>query len=223
MRVTAESTRGSSLFVVEHLSGYVPYREALARQIERRDQVARGELPETVFLLEHAPVFTLGRNAREHHLLRSRDQLEAMGIDVVEVDRGGDVTYHGPGQLVVYPIIDLTRRNPSVNWYLRALEQSIIDTLDGFGLCAERLEGYTGVWANGGKIAAIGVGIHRWISYHGLAINVDPNMEHWSLIVPCGIPDKPVTSLRALLGEAPSIGAVAESVIAALEHNLGPG
>lgn len=224
MQITPESARsGSDTFAVERLPGYVPYREALARQIERRDQVARGERPETVFVLEHAPVFTLGRNAHEHHLLRSRAQLQAMGIDVVEVDRGGDVTYHGPGQLVVYPIIDLARRAPSVNWYLRALEQSVIDALGGFGVHGERLDGYTGVWTSGGKIAAIGVGIHRWISYHGLAINVNPNMEHWSLIVPCGIPNKPVTSLHEILGEAPPICEVADTLVTSLARNLSAG
>lgn len=176
----------------------VPYSQAYDQQIARRDAVERGEADEALFLLEHPPTLTLGRTAHEEHILASRDALSRMGIDIVDVDRGGDVTYHGPGQLVAYPILDLTRRRQSIQWYLRELEQVTIDTLSDFDVVGERLEGYTGVWVEGAKVAAIGVGIHNWVTFHGVAINIDPPMEHFGLIVPCGIPDKPVTSLKAL-------------------------
>ena len=111
----------------------------------------------------------------------------------MEADRGGDVTYHGPGQLVAYPILDLKRRGLSIRQYLRMLEGVIVDFLARYGVRGERVEGFTGVWVDGAKVAAIGIGVHNWVSFHGVAINIDPNMEHFRLIVPCGIPDKPVT------------------------------
>lgn len=187
------------------LRGPVAYREAYDAQIARRDLVESGDAVEALFLLEHTPVFTLGRKAEETHLLTPRDALANMGIDVVEVDRGGDVTYHGPGQLVAYPVLDLSRRRQSIKGYLRKLEGVIIAFLADYGLEGGRVEGYTGVWVDGAKVAAIGIGLHKWVTFHGVAINIDPDMEHFKLIVPCGIPDKPVTSLKLLLGKAPSM------------------
>jgi len=198
-----------------------PYRDALRMQQRRREQVEQGGAAEAIFLLEHAPVLTLGRNASEANLLRDRPGLATLGIDVVDVERGGDVTYHGPGQLVAYPIIHLERRGLGIRQYLRLLEQSVIDTLEVFGLKGERLEGFTGVWVDGAKVAAIGIAVHRGVAFHGIAINVDPNMQHWSLIVPCGIPDKPVTSLAALFDAPPSIDRVEEEWLGAFEHLLG--
>ena len=183
----------------------VPYAEGYDAQIARRDEVEAGDAEEALLLLEHTPVLTLGRSAHESHILQSRAALGKMGIDVVEVDRGGDVTYHGPGQLVVYPILDLKRRDLSIKGYLRALEGVIIDFLAEYDLQGERVEGLTGVWVDGAKIAAIGVGLHNWVTYHGIAINVDPNMAHFDLIVPCGIPDKPVTTMKHLLAKAPTM------------------
>ena len=194
----------------------VPYDEAYEAQIARRNQVETGEAGEALFMLEHTPVFTLGRASDEGHLLASRDALAGMGIDVVETNRGGDVTYHGPGQLVAYPILDLTRRRKSIRWYLRELEGVIIGFLADYGIEGERIEGLTGVWAGGAKVAAIGIGIHNWVTFHGIAINIDPDMEHFGLIVPCGIPDKPVTSLKLLLGEAPTM----ESAYATFEKRF---
>lgn len=199
----------------------VPYREAYAAQIERRNAIEAGECGEALFLLEHTPTFTLGRSSDENHILQSREALAKMGIEVVEIDRGGDVTYHGPGQLVGYPILDLTRRRQSIQWYLRALEEVIIDTLATFDLRGERMEGFTGVWVDGAKVAAIGIGIHNWVTYHGIAINVAPNMEHWGLIVPCGIPDKPVTSLAALLGRSVDTHEVVQAFSASFFNHLG--
>src|SRR5690606_10000873 len=128
------------------LPSLMPYAEAYALQRERRDAVERGNAPEAVYLLEHAPVFTLGRNAQAEHLLRSRDELARMGIEVVETDRGGDITYHGPGQLVAYPILRTEARGLGVRGYLRFLEDVLIAQLAGYGLQGERVEGYTGVW-----------------------------------------------------------------------------
>ncbi len=194
----------------------VPYGWAYEAQIARRNLVETDEAGEALFMLEHTPVFTLGRTTDERHLLQSRATLADMGIDVVEVNRGGDVTYHGPGQLVAYPILDLRRRRQSIRWYLRELERVIIDFLADYGLKGERLEGYTGVWVGGAKIAAIGIGIHNWVTFHGIAINVEPDMEHFRFIVPCGIPDKPLTSLKLLLGEAPTM----EDAYTALEKHF---
>jgi lipoate-protein ligase B len=186
----------------------VPYADAYCMQIERRDAVLDGELPEALYFLEHTPVITLGRKAKEEHLLANRDQLVRMGIDVYEADRGGDVTYHGPGQLTAYPILNLKARGLAIRTYLRMIEDILIDTLAEYDITAKRIYGLTGVWVNNEKIAAIGVGARRWVSYHGLALNVDPNMQHFTHIIPCGIADKPLTSLKAVLGEAPSMADV---------------
>lgn len=186
-----------------HLPGLTPYEDALRQQYERRAAVEAGEAPNTLFLLEHAPVVTLGRRAHESHLLLSREELNARGIAVCDVDRGGDVTYHGPGQFVAYPIVNLNGWNLSIRGYLRALEDVLIRHLARYGIEAGRLDGFTGVWVGGAKVAAIGVGVHNAVTFHGIALNVEPAMEHFRYIIPCGIADKPVTSLAALLGAAP--------------------
>lgn len=188
----------------------IPYAEALALQRARRGAVETGEASEALFLLEHAPVITLGRNAHTSNLLLAPELLAQRGIVVAETDRGGDVTYHGPGQLVAYPIVHIERRGLSITGYLRILEQAVIDTLVEFGIEGGRVEGYTGVWVNGAKVAAIGVGVYRGVTFHGTAINVAPDMNHWQLIVPCGIADKPVTSLKQLLGTPPLVDEVGE-------------
>ncbi len=193
-----------------NLGRTIPYANAVTAQRTRRVEVETGKAPEALFLLEHSPVITLGRNADGTNLRASREALAKLGIDVVETDRGGDVTYHGPGQLVAYPVLHLTRRGLSITRYLRMLEQAVIDTLAELGLRGERINGYTGVWVNGAKVAAIGIAVHHGVSFHGTAINIDPDMNHWGLIVPCGIPDKPVTSLRRLLNDVPTTNAVAD-------------
>ena len=184
------------------------YETGLARQRERRQAVEAGTAGNALFLLQHEPVLTLGRNFEAKNLLMTEDALAARGITVVKADRGGDVTYHGPGQLVAYPILNLCEWKRSIRWYLRSLEQVLMDQLAGYGLVGERVDGLTGVWVGGAKVAAIGIGIHNWVTYHGIALNVDPDMSHFGLIVPCGIGDKPVTSLRQLLGDAPSMAQV---------------
>ena len=186
----------------------VEYRAMVARQEAAREALAAGTGHSTVFLLEHAPVITLGRRAKREHVLLDADGLARLGIQLVETDRGGDVTYHGPGQMVAYPVLDLNGWRPSVDWYLRALEETLIRLLDGYGLRGERVEGYTGVWVDGAKVAAIGVGVRQWITWHGIALNVNPDENHWRAIIPCGIKDKPVTSLFSLLGFCPAMAEV---------------
>lgn len=184
------------------LPGRVAYAEAYARMAQRRDAVAQGEARPALFLLEHQPVITLGRNFKAEHLLLSEEALAEKDVQLARVDRGGDATYHGPGQLVAYPVLELSAWDLSIRGYLRALEDVVIGALQECELDATRIEGLTGVWVNGAKVAAIGVGIRCGVTYHGVALNVDPNFEHFSYIIPCGIADKPVTSLRALLGDA---------------------
>jgi lipoyl(octanoyl) transferase len=193
-----------------------PYAAMLERQLSRHQAVVAGEVPHTLFLLEHLPVVTLGREAHDENLLLARATYAAEGIEVVKTSRGGDVTYHGPGQLVAYPILNLNAWRLSVGWYLRALESVLIDLLADYGLRGERVEGLTGVWVDGAKVAAIGVGLRRWTTFHGIALNVDPNMAHFKTIVPCGIADKPVTSLAMLLGSPPSL----ESCATAFDHHF---
>jgi lipoate-protein ligase B len=189
----------------------IPYREAYEKQIERRNAVEQGMKENALFLLEHTPTFTLGRKAHEEHLLHSRDALRKSGIEVCEVDRGGDVTYHGPGQLVAYPILNLEHWQKSVSWYLRKLEEVIIQTLAHYEIIGERMEKFTGVWVDGAKAAAVGIGIHQWTTYHGISINLNPDPDHWRLIVPCGIPDKPITSLAQLMTEPPTMEALMDT------------
>ncbi len=182
------------------LPGLTHYADALALQRERRAAVEEGRLGNALLLLEHAPVITRGRNAHDTNILSTPEELDAMGIEVCEADRGGDVTYHGPGQLVAYPILNLQLLKPSIRWYLRTLEEVLIRLLARYGIEAGRKEGLTGVWAGNAKIAAIGIGVHNWVTFHGLALNVDPCMDHFKAIIPCGIEDKPVTSLRQITG-----------------------
>ncbi|MBI4478725.1 MAG: lipoyl(octanoyl) transferase LipB [Acidobacteria bacterium] len=180
--------------------GRVPYRDAWALQQQWAELRRAGEIPDRLLFVEHPPVITLGRNARREHLLSSSELLAAEGVEVVETNRGGDVTFHGPGQLVGYPILDLGRIRKDVVWYVRTLEDAILRTLTELGLAAGRRSGMTGVWVGESKVAAIGIHISRWITSHGFALNVDTDLGYFRHIVPCGIASYPVTSLRKLLG-----------------------
>jgi lipoate-protein ligase B len=178
--------------------GARPYADiwALQRDLVRARQA--GIIPDTLILVEHQPVVTMGRSAEQAHLLAPRDLLASRGIDLFEVERGGSATYHGPGQLVGYPILDLRRWGEDVGRYMRTLETTIIDTVAAYGIVADRRAGYPGVWVNGAKICAMGVAIKRRITMHGFALNVSTDLDGFAMINPCGL-GLPVTSMTALL------------------------
>lgn len=186
-----------------------------AWELQRRLARARsdGSVPDVLLFVEHPPTYTLGKRTRPEHLLVDRLTLEREGFAVHEVDRGGDITYHGPGQLVGYPIVSLEGRPGGPSRYLRDLEEVIILGLETFGLRADRMEGFTGVWVGGAKIAAIGVRINaRRVTTHGFALNVSPNLEAFDRIIPCGIRGRPVTSLREILGIDPNWATVQDRI-----------
>ena len=180
------------------------YAEAHRLQKELQAKRISGEIDDTVLLLEHPPVLTMGRSAKEQHILAAPEVLAARGISVHEVGRGGDVTYHGPGQLVAYPIIDLKPDRRDVRKYMWSLEETMIRTCADLGLAATRVEGLNGAWIGNRKVGAVGVRISRWVTMHGLALNANSDLMHFELIVPCGIQDKTVTSLSAELGRTVS-------------------
>ena len=204
--------------------GLIPYREAWELQRRLAEQRRTGEIPDTLLLLQHPHTYTIGRSGSRDHVFLSDVQLAARGITCLEVDRGGDVTYHGPGQLVGYPIVDLGLK-PDVGAYLRGLEGCLIDVLAGFGISAARLPGFTGVWIEGErKIAAIGVKVASGITTHGFALNVSTDLSLFAHILPCGIRDKGVTSMARELGRAPDMAAVEDAVAARFpERFLVPG
>ncbi len=190
----------AGLWVVQ--LGRMPYGEAL--EIQRAVARARisGDIDQDVLLLvEHPPVVTLGRSSKEGHVVAAPDFLQSRGVEVFEVERGGDVTFHGPGQLVAYPILDLKRHRQDLHWYLRQLEEVVIRTLESFGLAAERREKFTGVWTGGRKIASIGVHTRDWVTWHGFALNVTTDLSYFNIIVPCGINDVVMTSIARETGE----------------------
>jgi lipoyl(octanoyl) transferase len=178
----------------------VDYSEGLRLQAEAVERLRSEEGPEFLFLLEHPHVFTLGRGASRSNILAGAERLERDLIQVHETGRGGDVTYHGPGQLVGYPIINLRPDRCDVHRYVRDLEEALILALSDFGIDGGRIAGLTGVWVGEEKIAAIGVRIARWITSHGFALNVNTDLNYFRMIVPCGITDKGVTSMARLLG-----------------------
>ena len=179
--------------------GHIDYRKAYDIQEMLWSQKFEDHAADTILLLEHPPIFTIGKSGKLDNLLVDRGELARKGISVFFTNRGGDITYHGPGQLVVYPIIDLTNRGKSVHQYIHDLEEVVIRTLADFSIEAQRDFKHVGVWVGDEKIAAIGVRIRRWIAMHGLALNVNPNLEHFSLINPCGILDRGVTSISTIL------------------------
>ena len=196
------------------------YQQAWDLQRSLAQARVEGRVGDTLLLLEHAPTYTLGRRSKESDLLLPRKALEARGAQVVDVDRGGEITFHGPGQLVGYPIIDL-RAWGGLLGYVRALEAALIDTLDAFGLRASRIDGLTGVWADDAKVAAIGVKVSRGVTTHGFALNVSADLAWFQHIVPCGIHDREVTSLERLLARPVSLGEVALVVAERFGHALG--
>jgi len=187
--------------------GLVPYGEGLRLQSELVARRRAGEIPDTLLLLEHPHVITMGSSADAADVLVDPPTRERLGIEVFEVGRGGGVTYHGPGQLVAYPILDLRPLGKDLHDYLRRLEEVLIETAATFGVEARRRPGLTGVWTERGKLAAIGVRVSsQWISSHGLALNVSPDLSYFDTIVPCGIQGESVTSLSRELGRAVDTG-----------------
>jgi lipoate-protein ligase B len=210
------------------------YDDALALQRELHESRVMGDIPDTVLLLEHSSVITMGRRAVDSHVVSDEATLTAAGVDLRETDRGGEATYHGPGQLVVYPIVDLRALGLGPVTYVAALEQAIIDTLGVYLVEAHRVSGRTGIWVDGDgvdpgegnnpsgrKIAAIGVRISRGVAMHGLALNVSTDLSMFSHIVPCGMPGLDVTSIEAEQGAAPPVRVVGEELAGKLAVALG--
>jgi lipoate-protein ligase B len=181
--------------------GRVAYEEALELQRHiARDRIS-GALPQDVLLLvEHPPVVTLGRASKGKHLIASPEFLRSKGVELFEVERGGDVTFHGPGQLVGYPIVDLKRHRLDLHWYLRKIEEALINTLADYDIVGERNPSFTGVWTKGKKIASIGVHARDWVTWHGFALNVTTDLSYFDLMVPCGIDGVVMTSVARELG-----------------------
>ena len=201
--------------------GTLPYTEAVGLQHRTAAGVRTGA-PDTLILLQHPHTYTLGARGLTSSLLHAEDAYRARGADVIRSDRGGDVTYHGPGQLVGYPILDLNPHRRDVHKYVRDIEQALIDAVAPFGITADRAEGLTGIWVGRNKLAAIGVRISRWITSHGFALNVGTNLSHFDLIVPCGIQDRGVTSVERLLGRAVPMAEVEKAVEVAFSSMFSP-
>jgi lipoate-protein ligase B len=193
--------------------GVEPYEWAWELQHRLVEARQKGQLDDILILLEHEPVITLGRTGDESHILASAEELRRAGIVVHRVERGGDVTYHGPGQLVGYPILSLEAHHLGVSDFMHALEEVLIRTLHDFGLPAYRREGMIGVWVGESKIAALGARVERGVTYHGFALNVAPNLEHFALIIPCGLVGASVTSMERELGKPVAMPLVRERVI----------
>ena len=184
--------------------GFKPYKEVWDLQKELVEKRRNGQINDTLILVEHEPVYTLGKNADENHILQHSPQ----DVKTYHIERGGDVTFHGPGQLVGYPILDLHNYKKSISWYMRSLEQLIIDTLAEYGITAERKVGLTGVWVGDEKIAALGVRVTRWVTMHGFALNVTPDLIYYSSIIPCGIFEYGVTSMAKLVTNEITVNSV---------------
>ena len=184
--------------------GVRSYKKVWDLQKELVKKRQNGQINDTLILVEHEPVYTLGKNADENHILQHTPK----NVKTYQIERGGDVTFHGPGQLVGYPILDLHNYKKSISWYMRSLEQLIIDTLAEYGITAERKVGLTGVWVGDEKIAALGVRVTRWVTMHGFALNVTPDLIYYSSIIPCGIFEYGVTSMAKLVTNEITVNSV---------------
>jgi lipoate-protein ligase B len=203
--------------------GTMAYGAALELQRSLAHERISGTIPEDILLLvEHPPVVTLGRSTKARNLISSADFLESRGVELFEVERGGDVTFHGPGQLVGYPIVDLKQHRLDLHWYLRQVEEALIRTLAAYSIPAERNVGFTGVWTRGRKIASIGVHARDWVTWHGFALNVRTDLSYFDLIIPCGIDGVTMTSIeRELRGsQSPPVSVEAAGRIAAREFGI---
>ncbi len=194
------------LGLIEYNAAYSIQKELVAKRI-------RGEVPDTLILLEHEPVITVGRSGSLNNIHISEETRLKEKIALFKINRGGGVTYHGPGQLVGYPILNLNGYGRDIHKFLRLLEEVIIKVLAGYGLEALRVPGLTGVWVGQKKIASIGVGVRKWVSFHGFSLNVAPDMKHFSYINPCGLDDDKMTSMKELLGREICVDDVREKVV----------
>ena len=201
--------------------GMVDYLSALDLQTNLRDCRIAGEIPDTLVLLEHPPVITLGRSGNMENVLVSESELSNRGIQLFHTNRGGDVTYHGPGQIVGYPIMDLTQHGTDLRKHVGKLEEVLIQTLDTLAVKSNRREKETGIWVGDNKIASIGIHVKRWVTMHGFALNVAPDMEHLSLIHHCGIKDAPMTSVEEILGRPVPRADVLRALTKAFERVFG--
>jgi lipoate-protein ligase B len=204
------------LYNIERIS----YTKALSLQLDLHARCVSGELPGVLLLLEHDPVITMGVKTADGNVLASPEVLDREGVELVRTDRGGDVTYHGPGQLVGYPIFRLREMWLDLRTYLDTLQQSIIDAIADFGLAGRR-HGLAGVWVGDRKVCSIGIAVRKWVTYHGFALNVDPNMRHFAFINPCGLASQQITSLKELLGAAPDMADVRQACARGFERNFG--
>ena len=186
------------------------YNDAWKLQKRLQSQRISGQIDDQLLLVEHFPVYTLGKNTPKEHLLTK----ESDNISIIQTDRGGDITFHGPGQLVGYPILDLNQYKRSITWYMRELEQLIIDVLKEYDINAGRKKGLTGVWVKGKKIAALGVRISKWVTMHGFSLNINPDLKYYQGIIPCGIKDYGVTSMADLLGnDVPDMSEIKDTLV----------
>ena len=191
--------------------GNSSYKRTWELQKELQLQRIENKIDDTLLLVEHEPVYTFGKNSDENHLLQNYPE----NVKLFHIERGGDITFHGPGQLVGYPIIDLHNYKMSISWYMHALEEVIIRSLDKFGISADRKDGLTGVWVEDEKIAALGVRISRWVTMHGFALNVNTDLTYYDGIIPCGIFDYGITSMEYILGGKQNISEI-KSILSAV-------
>lgn len=201
--------------------GLIEYSKAYRIQQEVLLNRQFGEFSDTLLLAEHPPVITIGRSGSKANIIEDEDELKKRGISIFEIDRGGNVTYHGPGQLVAYPIMnikDLT--NGDIHKFLRILEEAVIRFLSHYNITGNRISNYTGVWVCDKKIASIGIGVRKWISYHGMALNINPDMSHFSMLNPCGLTANKMTSLERVLGKSISISDVKREFIESFKEVL---
>jgi len=202
--------------------GTMDYPQACRLQEEWLERIRMSHSDEAVLiLLEHPPVITIGRSGTARNIIAPAAALAASGVTVHTSSRGGDVTYHGPGQVVGYPILPLWRHGKDIHRYLRSVEQVLIEVLDGYGIPAFQRDGYTGVWTERGKIASIGIAVRHWITYHGFALNVSPMMEHFRLINPCGLSGVRMTSMAEFLRPTPTCSDVGRAIIERFSEHFG--
>ena len=196
--------------------GNSSYKRTWELQKELQLQRIENKIDDTLLLVEHEPVYTFGKNTDENHLLQNYPE----NVKLFHIERGGDITFHGPGQIVGYPIMDLHNYKMSISWYMRALEEVIIRSLDKFGISADRKDGLTGVWVEDEKIAALGVRISRWVTMHGFALNVNTDLTYYDSIIPCGIFDYGITSMENIFGEKQNMSKI-KSILSAVFFEAG--